>query len=199
MGVSRTTRRYVFAFLAICALVTLVKLCANGLDNSLAEFYAGPRSRSIEDARQQGVLVAVLNTEPMTVTSNGKTFEFGEAWLEAAYLPSHPFIWFSDKRRVDWNFLLIRPKTRSCNTLITFLEEFKVTPEYSQEFVIPGRMHFKRWAQRWVETEEGTRYDLYHQMVPTDLRELKLKIEIIRDGGDHNIPMGTVTLTAVEE
>jgi hypothetical protein len=195
MGLNVTTRRYIIAFLVIGALATLVKLGANAVDSGLAEFYSFGRSTSVEDARQKGALVAVFKTEPMTVTSNGKTFEFGEAWLEAAHLPTHPFVWFSGKRRMDWNFLLVRPKTRG----YTDYQEYMVTPEYSHEFVIPGPMHFKGWVQTGGETEDGTRYDLYQQMVPTDLRELKLKADIFRDGGNKNIPMGTVTLTAVEE
>jgi hypothetical protein len=199
MGLNVTTRRYLIAFLAIGGLATLVKLCANGIESGLAEFYSDNRSTSVEDARQKGVLVAVFKTEPMTVTSNGKTFEFGEAWLEAAYLPTHPFIWFSDRRRMDWNFLCVRPKTRTCNPVLTFLQEYTVTPEHSSEFDIPGRMHFRRWGEVSGETEDGKRYDLYRQMVPTDLREVKLKVDIIRDAGDYNIRMGTVTLTTVEE
>jgi hypothetical protein len=196
MGLSVAIRRCVIAVLTIGALATLVKFGANYIDSTVAEFYSGARSISIEDARQKGVLVAVFQTEPMTVNGDGKTFEFGEAWLEAAYLPTHPFIWFSGQRRADWNFLLVRPKTDCFNYRH---HEYFVKPEYAHEFAIPDNLHSKSWIVCSGITEDGVRFDYYHQIVSPDLRELKLRAEYSPNNGIDWFSIGTATLTAVEE
>jgi hypothetical protein len=197
MRINRESLRYIIAILILGPLPTLIKFGCDEVNDGLEEFYKCALSTSVNDARRKGVLVAVFKTEPTTLTVDGKTFEFDEAWLEAASVPTHPFVWLSARRRLDWNFLVVRPKTCSVNTYL--FQEYSVTPEYSREFAIPGPMLFRRWTQTWREKEDGTRYDLYQQPVPIDLRELKLKVDIVRHDGSKNISMGTVTLTAVEE
>jgi hypothetical protein len=48
-----------------------------------------------------------LKIEPAELTRENITFEFHEAWLEAAYEPSNFLISFPSRKRAEWNYLWV--------------------------------------------------------------------------------------------
>jgi hypothetical protein len=177
----------VVGFVALAALATLIKHLINTVNESLDEFYRSPRSNSVASAREQGILVATFQTDPVKLTADGKTFEFDEAWLEAGYALSHRLVWFSYDRRLDWNWLCVRPKTHWYQNTFSY----GVSPEYPYalpEDRSPGVI------RDWVLMGGGGN-NQYCQKVPLDLRELKLTAGFSVYGADKGRPMGTVRLT----
>jgi hypothetical protein len=119
----------------------------------------------------------------MRLASEDKTYEFQEAWLEAAYKPSNFLVWVARRKRAKWNYLCVRPKTHWFQESFSF----EVTPEFVNGFEVRGPG--KRGV---VFTLSGN--DLYFQKVPTDLRELKLRVSVYTYGKGRDMTLGTARL-----
>ena len=172
--------------LALC-LVSLGKNALNDFEVSWYDTYNHPHTASSAAARRAGLWVADFRIEPKTVTAEGKSYEFAEAWLEAAYEPHFDLVWSSSTRRAGWSYLCIRPKTA------WHQEEFlyTVTPQDAKLFDLPGLGSKGRNF-----TQSGN--DYYFQKVPTDLAALKLTVSTYGKGEGKDILVGTATLTRVE-
>jgi hypothetical protein len=135
-------------------------------------------------AKQQGIFIAEFKIEPTKLVCENRTYEFQEAWLEAAYEPTSFLVWFSYSKRASWNYLCIRPTSDWFHDTWSF----SLTPEYKNVFEITGLgrngVHF---------TQSGN--DLYFQKVPRDLQELKIKVSVYMYGKGKDITMGSVQLT----
>jgi len=97
--------------LLLFVLASLAKYAYNELCWGLYRAYNRPHSRSVGSAKQQGILVTEFEIEPMKLVGEGKTYEFGEAWLEAAYEPRTFLVWLSYGKRASWSYLCVRPKS----------------------------------------------------------------------------------------
>lgn len=169
--------------LLVFVLATAGKHVLNQIAIRFYDIYNSPQSRSSASAREQGVWVADFRIEPMKLASGDKTYEFQEAWLEAAYEPSNFLVWVSRRRRAKWNYLCVRPKTGWFQETFSF----SLTPEFQNEFEVGGL------GKRGVDfTLSGN--DLYFQKVPTNLQELKLRVSVYTYGKGRDITLGTARL-----
>jgi hypothetical protein len=87
----------------VVVLATVAKHAINEFDISMYDAYNGPYSSSVVSAKHHGILVDDFQIVPMKVDCQDKTYEFNEAWLEAAYEPSSFLIWFPCRTTASWN------------------------------------------------------------------------------------------------
>ncbi len=169
--------------LALLLLVsaTLVKHAYNELCWRLYRAYDQPSARSVSSAKQQGVLVAEFEIEPMKLFGEGKTYEFVEAWMEASYEPRTFLVWLSYDKRANWSYLCVRPKSD------WFHDSYSVslTTEYKWDVKVTG--------DKAALTQSGN--DLFFQRVPTDLIEVVIKVSVNYYGKRGNGILGSVRLT----
>jgi hypothetical protein len=173
--------------LAFAFVLTAAKHFFNELDGAFYDAYYGPKARTAVDANSNKDLVSRFKFEPAKLVREDKTYEFNEAWLEAAYEPVHHFVWFSYRRRADWNYLCIRPTTSWHQGDFTF----RVAPKFAERFEIAGR-----GSKGGSFTQSGN--DLYYQKVPTDLKELDLIVSVETYGKGKDLVVGTSHLTRVD-
>jgi hypothetical protein len=169
------------------ALATGCKWLFNDLEASFFDQYNGPEARTADDAAAQGLLVARFRIEPARLEGGGKVYEFDEAWLEAADVPGHRLVWLPDQRRADWCYLCVRPKTGWFQETFSF----NPAPEYPAPFQVGGP---GRGGLRW--TQSGN--DLYFQKVPTDLRELDIRVVADTYGAGKDLVVGTAHMTRAD-
>jgi hypothetical protein len=168
----------------VFVLATVAKHAINEFDISMYDAYNGPYSSSVASAKHHGILFDEFQIVPVKVDCQDKTYEFNEAWLEAAYEPSSFLIWFPTRKRARWNYLCVRPTSDWFHDTYSF----SLTPEYKNNFEITGL-----GRKGAVFTLLGN--DLYFQKVPRDLRELKIKVSVETYGKGKNFVIGTVQLT----
>jgi hypothetical protein len=171
-------------------LATVVKYFGNEFDMAYHDAYDMPWSGSSENAKKQGKWIANCKIDPMKLSCEGKTYEFEEAWLEAAYEPYDFLIWFSGTKRADWNYFCLRPKT----SLVQGGFHYEIKPEFPRDFNLSGVGSKGRGFTYWGV--DG--HDLCFQKVPTDLRSLKLSVSVDTYGKGKDTKLGTVQLTLDE-
>jgi hypothetical protein len=186
MQLNRRTFWWSLALL-LFVVATLAKHAYNELCRGLYRAYNQPNARSVGSAKQQGILVADFGIEPMKLVGEGKTYEFGEAWLEAAYEPRTLLVWLSYDKRASWSYLCVRPKSDWFHDTYSF----SLTPEYKRDMKIASFT-----SDQTAFTQSGN--DLYFQRVPTDLTELTIKVSVDFYGKREDVILGSVRLTRRE-
>jgi hypothetical protein len=173
----------VTSVLLVFVLATAGKHVFNQIEFSFYNLYNSPESRSSASAKEQGVWLADFKVEPTKLAREDKTYEFQEAWLEAAYEPSNFLVWFSWSKRAKWNYLCVRPKTHWFQESFSF----ELTPQFEKKFMVTGL------GKNGVGfTLSGN--DLYFQKVPTDLRKLGINVSVYIYGNGKDISLGTARL-----
>lgn len=178
---------WIGCFTVLLVVATAVKHRYNEFGLAMYDAYNGPVSVSSEDAKHKGVWVASFKIEPDSVTAEGKTFEFDEAWLEAVYVPTTFLVWISYERRADWNYLVVRPKTEWLRNKFSY----EVEPEFAQPLKLEGP---GSKGDGFTMYQDGR----YFQKVPTSLRELKLKVSASVYATGNSTTVGIATLTKEE-
>ncbi len=170
----------------IFVLATLAKHEYNDMHMELYDAYNRPQSMSLDSARQQGTLVAEFDIEPTKLVAEGKTYEFGEAWLEAAYEPRNCIVWLSYDKRARWSYLCVRPRSEWFHETYSFC----LTPEYKTEVKIAGRNNDAGFTQLGNDPR-----GVYFQRVPTNLPGLKIEVSAYNYDKDEDVILGSVQLT----
>ena len=180
----RCNKKYIWLLCGclLSVLATAGKHVINQIGLAFNDTYNSPESRSFVGAKEQGIWLADLKSEPVELASENITFEFQEAWLEAAYEPSNFLIWFPGRKRAKWNYLCVRPKT------LWFQDSFQfvLVPQFDREFVVTGRG--RNGADFTLSGD-----DLYFQKVPTDLQRFKIKVSIFTYGNAKDFTLGTAS------
>lgn len=169
------------------SILTAGKHFLNEIELAFYDAYNSPQARCAADAESKNLLVCRFKIEPTKLVCEDKVYEFQEAWLEAAYEPSHFLVWFPHRRRAEWSYLCIRPTTHWFNNDFSY----EVRPEYKERFELSGLgskgVHF---------TQSGN--DLYFQKVPTELKELDLVVSVYTYGKGKDFVVGKSRLSKID-
>jgi hypothetical protein len=115
MSSKRKIGCWLVAIFVALSLATWAKTAMNDFSFRYWHAYSRPdwsaHAMSPQNAKQQGLWVADMIIEPKIINANGKTFEFKEAWLQAAYYPNSHFVWFNYSKRTAWDYLCVRTQT----------------------------------------------------------------------------------------
>jgi len=184
MSAIRKVQWWLFAVVVVFWLATWAKHELNKFGAMMFHAYSEPYPETSAGAKKEGRWVADFTIEPMSVTGEGTTFEFHEAWLQAVDEPTSTLVWFSAKKRTAWNYLCVRTKSKAEQDVW-----FSLIPEYQTAFKITGL------GSKGIDF---TRYsgDFQFQKVPLDLQDLKIKVTAHRIFGNdqREITVGTVQL-----
>jgi len=163
--------------LAMLVLATLGKYFANGWH---AYTHKGPE-RGILEAKSQGLYLSRFRIDPPTLKHGDITFEFGEAWVEARYEPSYFLIWYSEEKRMDWDYFCLEPKTDYVQ------KDFSIslTPEFFPPY---------KWENYGALNDFSMKGFLWYQMVPKDLKRVRITVTAEWRGGK-TVTLGTAELT----
>jgi hypothetical protein len=188
MKASRARFWWIVGILLLLCLATLIKRVLNSIDEDLHDFYDGPVTQSVEDARKKGRLAATFEINPKKFEAMGKVYEIEEAWLEAAYRPSYWLVWFPDDQRRSFNYLCVRTKEPPRESPFAIY----LSARHAKELYIPEPTGIGGTGFRGHDP-------YYQQRVPLDLNELKQNVTFVRYDINKQEIVKTAQLTREEE